>query len=237
MCENGPVTFGLNAHGGHANYIKVPARTLVHLPDELSYATGAAIACGTGTSYQALTRIAVSAGDRIAVFGQGPVDLSATQLAAAMGAEVIAVDISPDCAKRALDFGAAHAIDASQTEPVDRIMELTGGRGVTKALDTTGVAAGRLGAVSSCGKWGVVCFVREGGDVTFNVSPDIMRRQLTIIGSWTFSDVGQADCTRFIADHGVEVDRLFTDRWSLDQADEAYKDFDRQLGGKAVFEF
>jgi len=237
MCENGPITYGLNAHGGHAPYMKVPARTLVHLPEELSYTTGAAISCGTGTSYQALTRIGVSARDRLAVFGQGPVGLSTTQLAAAMGAEIIAIDIDRNRADRALKFGAAHAIDASQDDPIEQIMQLTGGKGVTKAIDTSGAAAGRLGAVRSCAKWGVVCFVGEGGEVTLNVSPDIMRKQLTIMGSWTFSDVAQADCTRFIADHGVEVDRLFTNEWSLEQADEAYRDFDKQLGGKAVFVF
>jgi len=237
MCDNGPVTYGLNGHGGHANYMKVPASTLVDLPEELSFATGAAISCGTGTAYQALVRIQTSARDTVAVFGQGPVGLAATQLAAAMGARVIAVDVSPERARRALDFGATDAIDASTTDPVAEIMQLTGGKGVTKALDTSGVAAGRVGAVRSSGKWGVVCFVGEGGDVTLNVSPDIMRKQLTIVGSWTFSNVGQADCTRFVADRGVEVDKLFTDQWTLDQAGDAYRDFDNQLGGKAVFVF
>ncbi|GHH23985.1 alcohol dehydrogenase [Sphingomonas glacialis] len=235
MCENGPVTYGLNGHGGHAPYMKVPARTLVALPEELSFATGAAISCGTGTAYQALVRAEVSARDTVAVFGQGPVGLSATQLAAAMGAQVIAVDISGERVERALEFGAVHAIDASVADPVEAIMALTGGRGVSKAFDTSGVAAGRLGAVRSCGKWATACFVGEGGDVTFNVSPDIMRKQLTIMGSWTFSNVGQAECTQFIANHGIEVDRLFTDRWTIEEADAAYRDFDQQLGGKAVF--
>jgi hypothetical protein len=40
------------------------------------------------------------------------------------------------------------------------------------------------------------------------------------------------NCAYFIADHGVEVDRLFTDHWKLDQADEAYREFDKQAGGR-----
>ena len=83
--------------------------------------------------------------------------------------------------------------------------------------------------------WGKVCFVGEGGEVTLNVSPDIIRKQLTIFGSWTVNSAAQGDCVRFIADHGLEVDKLFTDRWRLDQADEAYKAFDKQTGGKGVF--
>jgi (R,R)-butanediol dehydrogenase / meso-butanediol dehydrogenase / diacetyl reductase len=81
----------------------------------------------------------------------------------------------------------------------------------------------------------MVCFVGEGGDVTPNVSPEIIRKQLTIVGSWTINSADQAACVRFIADHGLEVDKLFTDRWTLDQAEEAYKAFDKQAAGKGVF--
>ena len=83
--------------------------------------------------------------------------------------------------------------------------------------------------------WGTVCFVGEGGNVTIDVSPDMLRKQLTIIGSWTFSKVGQADCARFVADRAIKVDDLFTHRWKLAQAEEAYRLFDRQTSGKGVF--
>jgi threonine dehydrogenase-like Zn-dependent dehydrogenase len=71
--------------------------------------------------------------------------------------------------------------------------------------------------------------------VTLDVSADMLRRQITIVGSWTFSTVGQAECARFIADRGIDVDRLFTDRWKLEQAEQAYKVFDTQTSGKGVF--
>jgi threonine dehydrogenase-like Zn-dependent dehydrogenase len=70
--------------------------------------------------------------------------------------------------------------------------------------------------------------------VTLDVSPDMLRRQVTLMGSWTFSRQGQADCAEFVADNKVDVDKLFTDRWKLDQAEEAYKLFDQQTTGKAV---
>jgi threonine dehydrogenase-like Zn-dependent dehydrogenase len=63
----------------------------------------------------------------------------------------------------------------------------------------------------------------------------MLRRQVTIIGSWTFSTVGQAECATFVADRKVDVDKLFTHRWKLEQADEAYKLFDKQSDGKGVF--
>ena len=63
----------------------------------------------------------------------------------------------------------------------------------------------------------------------------MLRKQLTVIGSWTFSTIGQAECARFVTDRKIDVDALFTHRWTLDQADEAYKLFDTQTTGKGVF--
>jgi len=71
--------------------------------------------------------------------------------------------------------------------------------------------------------------------VTIDVSPQMLRKQLTIIGSWTFSTTIQADCARFVADNKIDVEHLFTDRWKLTQAEAAYKLFDRQTSGKGVF--
>jgi threonine dehydrogenase-like Zn-dependent dehydrogenase len=235
MCVDGPTVYGVTGHGGHAPYMKAPASTLVSLPAELSFSTGAAISCGTGTAYGALVRMNLSARDTIAVFGQGPVGLSTTQLAAAMGARVIAVDISPERVARAADFGAAETIDSSRADAVEAIKELTGGLGVSKSIDTSGAAEGRSSAVRCAAAWGVVCFVGEGGQVTLDVSTEILRKQLTIVGSWTFSTVGQAECAAFVAKRGLPVDDLFTERWSLDQAVEAYQLFDTQISGKAVF--
>jgi (R,R)-butanediol dehydrogenase / meso-butanediol dehydrogenase / diacetyl reductase len=79
--------------------------------------------------------------------------------------------------------------------------------------------------------------MQQFGQHEFGVRDDVIRKQLTIIGSYTFSDVGQTDCTRFGADHGVDVDLVFTDRWMIDQAEQAYIEFDKQVGGKAVIEF
>ena len=83
----------------------------------------------------------------------------------------------------------------------------------------------------------VHCFVGEGDTVTLNVSPDMLRKQLTIIASWTFSSVGQRDCARFIADRAIDVDALFSHRYRLDQVTEAYTLFDTQTTGKGVFLF
>ena len=104
-------------------------------------------------------------------------------------------------------------------------------------MDCSGSAEGRLGALQSAGTWGRVAFVGEGGQVTIDVSKHMLRRQLTVHASWTFSNTGQEECARFVAERKVPLSRLLTHRWRLDQANEAYQLFDRQTTGKGVFTF
>src|ERR1700740_2617455 len=213
LCQEEPVlVYGNNANGGHARYLKVPAFTLVPLDDALSFAAGAAISCGTGTAYGALRRLNISGNETIALFGQGPVGLSATQLAAAMGARVIALDVSPERLARAKEFGAWATVNPRSNDPVGAIKDLTHG-GVVLTLDTSSQPEGRIAAVRSAKVWGTVCFVGEGNNVTIDVSPDMLRKQLTIVASWTFSWQGQQECAQFCGDPGIDGDPLFTHQW------------------------
>jgi threonine dehydrogenase-like Zn-dependent dehydrogenase len=234
MCLAGTVVYGSGGHGGHARYMKVPVSTLVPLPDALSFVTGAAISCGTGTAWGALRRLQLRGGETIAIFGQGPVGLSATQFALALGARVIAVDIAPERRQLAREFGAHEVIDPTATDMVAAIRELTHGEGAHATLDASSAPEARAAAVRAVRAWGTACFVGERGQVTLDVSPDLLRRQVTLIGSWTFSKQGQAECAEFVADRKVDVERLFTHRWTLEQAEEAYRIFDTQTTGKAV---
>lgn len=238
LCVEGVAeVYGVTGHGAHARYMKCPANTCVELPESLSFETGAAISCGTGTAWGALQRLELKGDQTIAIFGQGPVGLSTTQLAVALGARVIALDVSPSRLARAREFGAHETIDPSKVDPVAAIRQLTNGLGAHATLDASSSPEARRQAVQCLRTWGKACFVGEGGQLTVDVSPDLLRRQITVIGHWTFSTVGQAECAKYIADRGIDVDRLFTERWTLEQADEAYQLFDSAVSGKGVFLF
>ena len=77
----------------------------------------------------------------------------------------------------------------------------------------------------------------EGGTTTFDISQQMLRRQLTIHASWTFSAMGQAECARFIVDKKIPLKTIFTHRFKLEEADQAYRLFDTQTTGKGVFLF
>src|SRR6185436_3262746 len=152
LCASGITVFGVTGDGAHARYMKVPARTNVPLPDELTFEEGAAVSCGTGTAYGALKRIDVSGRDTLAVFGQGPVGLSATMLGAALGARAV--------------------VNSRETDPVKAIRELTHGEGAEATMDCTGLPEPRVAAVKSTATWGRMCFVGEGGATNFDISSD-----------------------------------------------------------------
>ncbi len=237
LCRHGITVYGMTGHGGHAPYMVAPASTCVPMPAEISFEEGAAISCGTGTAYGALKRIDVSGRDTLAVFGQGPVGLSATMLGRAMGARVIAVDVVPERLALARELGAEAVINPKDTDAVKAIHDLTHGEGAETTMDCSGTSEGRLGALQSAGTWGRVAFVGEGGQTTIDVSKHMLRRQLTVHASWTFSAVGQEECARFIADRTIPLKKLLTHRFEIGQAEAAYQLFDTQTTGKGVFVF
>ena len=81
----------------------------------------------------------------------------------------------------------------------------------------------------------MTCLIAGGGEITLDVGRDLTHRQKTVMGHWTFSKTGQADCARFVSDRKIDVESLFTDRWTLEQAEEAYRLLDQQKTGKGVF--
>lgn len=237
MCSRGATIHGITTHGGHGEYQKVPISSLVKMPDEVSFASGAAISCGTGTAYGALVRLDLSARDTLAVFGLGPVGLSAVQLAAAMGVEVIGVDIDAARVENARAFGAAHVINGKLQDPIEEIRKLTRGIGATCAIDCAGGEIARTQAIRCTAPWGRIAMVAVGGNINVDAMKDVIGKQRTIIGSYTLSEILMQKLAEFVADHGVEVDRMFSDRWSLGDAARAYTEFDKQAGGKGVFIF
>lgn len=234
MCLVGHEVYGSTAHGGHQEFMIVPSYTCIIMPEELDFISAAACSCGTGTAFHAVKRLEPTALDTIAIFGQGPVGLSATMFAAQLGARVIAVDISPYRLRLAKDLGASVVIDSYSNDPEQIIRELTNGEGAESTLDATGIPEVRIQAVESAKYWGKVCFVGEGNTTTFDVSAQIIHKQLTILGSWTFSQAGLSEVAKFVVQRKSPMDKLITHTYSLSQAQDAYDNFVSGETGKVI---
>lgn len=226
--------YGGTNHGGHAERISVHETACVPMPEGLSYEEGAACACGTGTAYDAVKKIDVSGRDTFAIYGQGPVGLSATLFGVATGARVIVVEPVAYRRELAKSLGCEAAIDPRGTDPVEAIKGLTNGEGADCALDCTGIPEPRVNMIRSSRIYGRACFVGEGGETSFDVSRDIIHKQLTIHGSWTMSTVSLAEVANYVVDHKVPLKKIITHRFRLEQAAEAYKVFEAGQTGKVV---
>ncbi|MCL5256871.1 MAG: zinc-binding dehydrogenase [Chloroflexi bacterium] len=151
-CSTGHEQFSMLGHysnGGYAEYIAVPERNAVHLPDEIPFEQGAILMCSSATSFHALRKARLQGGETVAVFGVGGLGISAIQLAYALGAlDVYAVDINPGKLRLAEKYGAV-PIDAASCDPVPKIRKLTENKGVDVALEVIGLPQTMKQAVQS----------------------------------------------------------------------------------------
>ena len=125
-----------------------------------------------------------------------------------------------------MKLGASETIDPNEVDPIEVIRSTTHGRGADATLDATGVAEVRAAAVRSTRVWGRSCLVGEGGTVTFDATNDIIHRQVTLMGSWTFSTVVLEELGHYVVDRGVPLRDLITERFTLDQVDDAFTRFE-----------
>lgn len=138
FCVEGAM-IGKHRNGGYAEYIVMPARSVILLPDEIPFEQGAVLMCSSSTSFHALRKSRLEAGETVAVFGVGGLGMSAIQIARALGAlQVYAVDINEAKLKLAEKYGAI-PVNAAKSDPVAEIRRLTAGKGVDVALELIGL--------------------------------------------------------------------------------------------------
>jgi len=138
FCPTGKM-IGHFTDGGYAGYIAVPERSVLILPEEISFEQGATMMCASATAFHALRKSRLQGGETLAIIGVGGLGMSAVQLGRSLGArEIYAVDINSSKLALAASFGAI-PVHALASDPVQQLRELTGGRGVDVAVELIGL--------------------------------------------------------------------------------------------------
>ncbi|MDQ3880574.1 MAG: zinc-binding dehydrogenase [Chloroflexota bacterium] len=228
--------YGWQRDGGHADFLLAEERTLVRLPDELTYADGAIVACGLGTAYAAAVRVGVSGRDRVLITGLGPVGLGAALLCRALGAEVVAVEGIADRADVARGLGFETVLEPNEGA-LEQLVDLTDGRGFEVAIDCSGNADARVLCLRAAREWGRVAYVGEGGSAAFEPSPLLIHKQLTLVGSWVCSIGQMEDLAELLARWRLHPEATVTHRYPLSEAATAYETFDSGGTGKVLITF
>jgi propanol-preferring alcohol dehydrogenase len=175
---------GHHVDGGYAEYIAIPARNAIPLPDEIPFEQGATLMCASATALHALRKSRLKAGETVAIFGVGGLGLSAIQLARAMGAvEVFAVDVKRDKLELASEYHAI-PIDAGRTDAVEEIRKRTNGRGVNVAIEMIGMSRTMEQAIDSLGNLGRAVMVGMNQQpISINTYRQVLGKEAEIIGS------------------------------------------------------
>ena len=183
FCHRGAM-LGKHRDGGYAEYVAVPARSLLPLPDEIPFEHGAVLMCSSATALHALRKGRLAAGERLAVFGAGGLGMSAVQLGRAMGAlEVYAVDIDDEKLSLASHYGAV-PVHARRADPVAELARLTGGRGIDVALELIGLPETMDQAVRSLGPLGRAVVVGiSSRPLAIDTYRDLLGKEAEVIGS------------------------------------------------------
>ena len=174
---------GKHRDGGYAEFIKVPARSLFALPDEIPFAHGAIMMCSSATALHALTKARLGPGESVAIFGFGGLGYSALQLARALGCGAIyVVDINPAKLASAAALGAV-PISATAGDAARQINDATRGKGVDVAIDFVGTAGTMNQAVRCLGILGraaMVALSRE--SMSFIPYTELINKEAEVIG-------------------------------------------------------
>lgn len=147
---------GFNAPGAFAEYVAVPhAETnLTALPESMDEALAASLGCRATTAWHGLTgRAALQGGEWLAIYGGGGVGVAALLLGKALGARVVVVDVVQDKLDYATKHGADAVVDASKTDPVEAIREITSG-GAHVSLEALGFPETTVNSIKSLRKLG-----------------------------------------------------------------------------------
>lgn len=227
--------YGLDRAGAMSDYMLAESRDCVELPDSITFEDAAFWACGAGTGYYALRRGDQKIGETVLVMGLGPVGVSAVRFGAVAGAHVIAADPVPERVEFAKRFGAHSAIDPSAVDVETVTRELTGGLGADLVIEASGTRAGRNAAIRAAKIGGRVVFIGLNAQtIDFSVDLAIMR-QLTLIGSWVFGTPDLQDMLQVAERLGISLAPMILERYSLEEAAEAFREFDQGSIGKTVF--
>ena len=221
--------FGSRCDGGFAEYICVPLWNLVMVPESISYEEAAMTEPGA-VAIHALRQAQIEIGDNVAIFGAGPIGLMLAQWAEAWGADkVMLVDIDEGKIAFAKEQGFKYVFNSLQGDAVEWIQQMTGDKGADVAIEGAGVSATLEQCLKCTRPFGkVVAMGNPMGEMKLSQKAywELLRKQLTITGTWNSSYVSLPKNDWVLALRAMETGKInvkpfITHCIALDEANSA----------------
>jgi len=224
---------GFTGPGSFAERVVIHAAdaNLVALPESVDFVTAAALGCRFATAFRAVTAHGrLRPGDWLAVHGCGGVGLSAVMIGAALGARVVAVDVTEAALRRARDLGAERVVDAGGgADSATTIQEVTGG-GAHVSIDALGSPGTAVASVRSLRRRGrhVQVGLLLGSQSTPPIPMDlVVSRELEIYGSHGMAAHEYPAMLALVANGTLRPDLLVGEVIGLEAAGAALAAMDR----------
>lgn len=235
ICEK-MMMFGNNVDGGYAEYVLAPAKDVIPLPDELPLVESSIIADAVTTPYHAVVnRGQVKPGDSVVVVGCGGIGLNLVQVASAVGAKVIAVDVIDSKLEWAKKLGAQATVNAKNVERVDKeVRKLAGGGGADIGFEAIGNPVTQAQAFSCIRAGGRFVMVGYSEKPMTLDSGRVMYREMEIIGSLGCRAVDYPRVLELARQGRIKVKELVTAQFPLDQINAAFDTLRKGEGIRSV---
>ncbi|WP_110929661.1 zinc-dependent alcohol dehydrogenase family protein [Bacillus massiliglaciei] len=232
ICENIQL-IGFSTWGGYGRYTAIPGAdlNLVKLPESISFVEAAGMGCRFMTAFHGIADQAqVRGGEWVAVHGCGGVGLSAIQIATALGANVIAVDIGEDKLNLAKSIGAVAAINAKKENTTEAIREITKG-GAHVSVDALGIKQTCQAAVSGLRKRGRHLQIgltsrEEEGMIPLPID-FIVQAELQIVGSLGMQPQRYPHMLEMVEKGKLKPGSLVTSTISLEEVPRIFEEMDK----------
>ena len=226
---------GFTMDGGNAEFLKVPARNLLKTPKGMSHLAAAISTDAFGTLVSACRKVGVNGLSQIGIWGLGPMGAAGILAAKAMGGKVLALDPVEERRKFASGLGADLVLDPTDPSTLDAIKEFTKGEGLSGAIDCSGSTKAHNMALDAAAPMAKIALVGENQETTIKTSDHLIRKQLTVFGSWYFSIHEYVEILKLIDTHKIDLERLATHTFNLKEAERAFQMFNNRETEKAVF--
>ncbi len=226
FCESRKV-IGFHTNGGYAEYVKVPERCLLRLPEGISFEEGTLLLDAIGVPAYGLKRVTAKNLDTFAVFGCGNIGLGTIITLKTFEKEnIFAIDVVKNRLKTATILGAKFAIDAKKKDSVEKIRELTNGIGVDLAVDASGASKAEIDAIESVGVDGKVLFLGENRSfIQINPSKQIIHKNLILIGANYFPKEEFENNVKIFLKKREDFRKTISHSYPLEKINEAFQIF------------
>lgn len=234
ICEN-MIMLGNHIDGAYAEFVAVPAKDLVRLPDSLPLEQACVIADAISTPYHAVkNRARVRPGDTVAVVGCGGVGLNVVQCATIAGATVIAVDLNEERLAIARTLGAVESVNPAEVERVDKhIRQLTGG-GVDIAFEAIGNPKTMTMAFGLLRRGGRLCIIGYSVDQVVFSAAKLMYFELEVVGSLGCGGRDYPQIIKLVEAGRIKLDPVISGTVTLDDINEGLDKLRKGVGVRWV---